>query len=47
MRTMEKIKYKIASYLFGEDVGDLIYSIERGDYKDARKILRYLAGRKI
>jgi hypothetical protein len=31
---------------YGEDYGDLFYSLTKKDYKDVRRILRYLEKRK-
>ena len=42
---MRNIKYSIVDKLFGEDMGDLIYSLEIGDYKSARKIVRFFQSR--
>jgi hypothetical protein len=41
-----RFKYRIIDYFFGEDIGDLIYSIENKDFKDSRKILKFLENKK-
>jgi hypothetical protein len=46
MRKTRKIAFYIIDRILGEDIGDLIYSIEDGDYNGAREILRFLEKRK-
>jgi hypothetical protein len=40
-----KIKYKIVDYFWGEDVGDLLYSLDNRDWRGCRRILRFLEKR--
>ena len=37
-----ELKYKIVDFLFGEDIGDLIYNIKNNDFKEVNKIVKYL-----